>query len=56
MRFSNVMEFGLRYQLGIVKPLDHPFFSIQNFRINNFVHLMSGIFINGSFPFFMFNQ
>lgn len=51
-RFGNFLEFGLRYQLGIVNPLGHPFFSIQNFWINNYLHLMSGMLINGSFPFF----
>ena len=51
-RFGNLLEFGLRYQLGILRPLDYPFLSIQNFWINNYLHLMSGIFINGSFPFF----
>jgi hypothetical protein len=51
-RFGNFLEFGLRYQLGIVRPLDYPFFSVNNFWINNYVHLLSGIFINGSFPFF----
>lgn len=51
-RFGNFLEFGLRYQLGIVRPLDYPFFSANNFWINNYVHLLSGIFINGSFPFF----
>ena len=52
LRFGDFLEFGLRYQLGIVHPLDYPFFSIQSFWINNYVHLLSGILINGSFPFF----
>jgi hypothetical protein len=52
LRFGNFLEFGLRYQLGILRPLDYPFVSIQNFWINNYLHLISGIFINGSFPFF----
>lgn len=52
MRFGNFLEFGVRYQLGIVRPLDYTFFSIQNFWINNYLNLMSGVFINGSFPFF----
>jgi len=52
LRFGNFLESGLRYHLGILRSLDFTFFSIQNFWINNYLHLMSGIFINGSFPFF----
>jgi hypothetical protein len=52
LRFGNFLEFGLRYQLGIFRPLDYPFISIQNFWINNYQYFIPGIFINGSFPFF----
>jgi hypothetical protein len=52
LRFGNFLEFGLRYQLGILRPLDYPFISIQNFWLNNYQYLIPGIFINGSFPFF----
>jgi hypothetical protein len=52
LRFENILEFGARYQLGIVQPLDHPFFSTQNFWVNNYLNLLLGVSINGSFPFF----
>ena len=52
LRFGNFLEFGQRYQLTILRPLSYPFFSIQNFSINNYQYLIPGIFINGSFPFF----
>jgi hypothetical protein len=52
LRFGNFLEFGQRYQLTILRPLSYPFFSIQNFLINNYQNLIPGIFINGSFPFF----
>jgi hypothetical protein len=52
LRFGNFLEFGQRYQLTILRPLSYPFFSIQNFWINNYQYLIPGVFINGSFPFF----
>ena len=52
LRFGNFLEFGLGYQLGILRPLDYPFMNTQNFWINNHLHLLSGVNINGSFPFF----
>lgn len=51
-RFGNFLEFGLKYQLGILRPLDYPFLSIQNAWINNYLHLFHGQVVNSSFPFF----
>lgn len=51
-RFGNFLEFGLKYQLGILRPLDYPFLSIQNTWINNYLHFFHGHIVNGLFPFF----
>lgn len=51
-RFDDFLEFGLTYQLGILRPLDYPFLSIRNTWINNYLHFLHGHIVNGSFPFF----
>lgn len=54
LRFGNFLEFGLKYQLGILRPLDYPFVSIQNIWINCYLHFFHGHIVNGLFPFFHF--
>ena len=51
-RFDDFLEFGLTYQLGILRPLDYPFLNIRNTWINNYLHFLHGHIVNGSFPFF----
>ena len=51
-RFGNFLEFGLKYQLGILRPLDYPFMSIQNIWINSYLHFFHGHIVSGLFPFF----